>query len=282
MHSSLAQRQAGIRREDLLIVPALHDAIRMTRELEIPYLWIDSLCILQDDISDWERNSSSMDKVYGSARLTLVAAASRSCREGFLKTKGQQLLLPFRSKTQPSLGGLIQLQFKFVFTRKVGTAHDSYVDLFNTPLSRRGWTVQERLLTARQIVFGPCNVHFMCPEWQQARGARLRKNWGLAMNDLNKQTSVSYGTWSKVVHEFEYITAESFTNPSDLLPALSGLAHCFNRRFQDELMCRPLEKGAPHQPHVDPVKLQHHQQKHPSSKSSFAHPIFTSFSESTM
>lgn len=246
MHSSLARRQAGIRREDLLAVPALHDAIRMTQKLEIPYLWIDSLCILQDDISDWERNSSSMDKVYGCAKVTLVAAASRSCREGFLKVQGQQLLLPFRSKIQPTVRGLIRLQFKFAFTGKVGTPWYSYVDFYNTPLSRRGWTVQERLLAARQIIFGPCNVHFTCPNWKQSRGARLKENWDLAMSDINNtQTSVLYHTWLiRVVSEFMYITAESFTDPSDLLPALSGLAHCFNRRFQDEY-CAGHWKQAP-------------------------------------
>lgn len=50
----------------------------------------------------------------------------------------------------------------------------------------------------------------------------------------NEQASELYGTWVKVVLEFQYITAESFTNPADMLPALSGLAHSLNRRFQDE------------------------------------------------
>lgn len=231
--SSLAQRQAGIQMEDLLAVPALYDAVQMTRELEIPYLWIDSLCILQDDISDWERNCSSMDKVYGSAKVTLVAASSGSCREGFLRTKGQQLLLPYRSKTQPNLRGIIKLQFRFSLTGRLKDS--SYFDFHNTPLSRRGWAVQERLMAARRIVFGPCDVHFICPGFTLLRGGVLKMNWDLTMSEVNnEQTSVLYGTWAKVVREYQYITAQSFTNPSDLLPALSGLAHCFNRRFQDE------------------------------------------------
>lgn len=218
------------------MVPALYDAIQMTRELGIPCLWIDSLCILQDDISDWEQNSSSMDKVYGSAKVTLVAAASRSCREGFLKVKGQQLLLRLRSSTRPVLTGLTQLQFKFISTTKLGLSREVYHDFRNTPLSRRGWTVQERLLAARQIVFGPRNVHFTCPHGRQSRGSQFKQGIeNFAMSDLNKkEPSVLYGTWLQVVSEFMDITAESFTNPTDLLPAISGLAHYFNRWFQDE------------------------------------------------
>lgn len=236
--SSLAQRKAGIQSEDLLTVPALDDAIRITRKLGIAYLWIDSLCILQDDISDWERNSSSMDRVYGCAKVTLVAAASRSCREGFLRVKGKQLLLPFRSMIQPTLTGLIQIQFKFVFTGGVEEAQESHADFHNTPLSRRGWTVQERLLAARQIVFGPCNVHFDCAHFRISRldyWGELKTDRVVKMSEItNLRTSKLYEMWSKVVREFMYITAESFTEPSDILPALSGLAHGFNRQFRDD------------------------------------------------
>lgn len=66
--------------------PVLKDAVKVTRNLSIPYLWVDSLCILQDDISDWERQCRQMNDIYGKACITLIAASSSTCQEGFLQT----------------------------------------------------------------------------------------------------------------------------------------------------------------------------------------------------
>ncbi|RYP14296.1 hypothetical protein DL765_006461 [Monosporascus sp. GIB2] len=51
---SLAERQVAIR--DIEMTQVLRDAVHVTRALSIPYLWVDALCILQDNISDWERH----------------------------------------------------------------------------------------------------------------------------------------------------------------------------------------------------------------------------------
>ncbi|KAI0098129.1 hypothetical protein GGR51DRAFT_552658 [Nemania sp. FL0031] len=63
------------------------DAITVTRALDIPYLWIDSLCIIQDDEADWDSESKRMEDVYSSAYITIAATSSRSSYEGFLDTK---------------------------------------------------------------------------------------------------------------------------------------------------------------------------------------------------
>ncbi|KAI0126395.1 heterokaryon incompatibility protein-domain-containing protein [Xylariales sp. AK1849] len=80
--SSFLHRQTGIQAHDMS--PVLRDAISVTKRLSIPYLWIDSLCILQDDIADWHQQCTDMDKIYGHAEITIVAASSSSCREGFI------------------------------------------------------------------------------------------------------------------------------------------------------------------------------------------------------
>jgi hypothetical protein len=50
------------------------DAITITRELGFRYLWIDSLCIIQDDKKDWERESAKMASIYADSWLTIAAA----------------------------------------------------------------------------------------------------------------------------------------------------------------------------------------------------------------
>lgn len=61
------------------------DAIIVCRQLGIGYLWIDSLCIVQDDPTDWQHEAATMHKVYSYAEITIVATSATSSGEGFLK-----------------------------------------------------------------------------------------------------------------------------------------------------------------------------------------------------
>jgi hypothetical protein len=65
----------------------LRDAIFLTRYLGIRYLWVDCLCIVQDDNADWEREASRMADVYSNAYLTLRATRASHCGEGFLHAR---------------------------------------------------------------------------------------------------------------------------------------------------------------------------------------------------
>jgi hypothetical protein len=62
----------------------LQDAISLTRALGLSYLWIDTLCILQDDAADLEKECALMEKVYSQAEVVLVAQDAKSVYEGFL------------------------------------------------------------------------------------------------------------------------------------------------------------------------------------------------------
>lgn len=62
------------------------EAINLTRRLGVRYLWIDSLCILQGDAADWEREAPTMCQVYMSAYLTLASVASWAAAEGIYRS----------------------------------------------------------------------------------------------------------------------------------------------------------------------------------------------------
>jgi hypothetical protein len=75
---------------DLTDMPAaFRNAILVTRKLGIRYLWIDSLCILQDshDQSDWKLEDTRMAEYYGNALVTIVADYAEGDYEGFLNTR---------------------------------------------------------------------------------------------------------------------------------------------------------------------------------------------------
>ncbi|KAF0320296.1 het domain-containing protein [Colletotrichum asianum] len=80
--SNLRQRQECI---DLTTLPStFRDAVLVTRNLGVQYLWIDSLCIVQDDTADWQTESSKMAGYYSNAYLVISAAQAEDSTQGFL------------------------------------------------------------------------------------------------------------------------------------------------------------------------------------------------------
>jgi len=61
----------------------VRDAFRVCRTLDIRYLWINALCILQDSKQNWEEQSQDMSLIYEGASLTICVLASSSCMEKF-------------------------------------------------------------------------------------------------------------------------------------------------------------------------------------------------------
>lgn len=70
------------------------EAALLTRVLGVRYLWIDSLCILQDSREDWEREAPLMASVYGNAYVTIAADVAKNTNAGFLTGSTRQLHMP--------------------------------------------------------------------------------------------------------------------------------------------------------------------------------------------
>lgn len=83
--ATLSLRQSGMRLSEM--PQTFVDAIAITRHLGIRYLWIDSLCICQDDVDDWARESARMCAIYSNAHLTIAANRSSDCAGGCFHTR---------------------------------------------------------------------------------------------------------------------------------------------------------------------------------------------------
>lgn len=233
--ASYAIWQAGIETGE--ITPVLQDAILMTRKLSIPYLWVDSLCIFQDDIADWNRQCTEMDKIYGHAEITIVAAASTSCGEGFLQRRASRVQVPFRSTFSHRLQGSMWIELRSVNSNPSYSPADIHVDFNGSRLATRGWAVQERVLSTRQIVFGKLNVHFICPWNFQSIGEPLFSgafHATIHSSRAQKNVQIQYSNWAQMLGAFDHITANSFTCATDLLPSMSGIAAAFAKRLKDD------------------------------------------------
>lgn len=71
------------------LTKTFRDAVNITQNLELDYLWIDALCIIQDSISDWEKESATMSSVYGGSTINIAATGAINGDVGcFLKPEG--------------------------------------------------------------------------------------------------------------------------------------------------------------------------------------------------
>jgi hypothetical protein len=70
-----------------ILPKTLQDAIIVTSKLNIHYLWVDALCIIQDDTEDMAREISQMAQIYNSAMITIAASRAKTVDEGFLQVR---------------------------------------------------------------------------------------------------------------------------------------------------------------------------------------------------
>ncbi|KAL3608810.1 hypothetical protein FPOAC2_03821 [Fusarium poae] len=142
--TTLEAHKAGIAWSSL---PLVHrEAILTALYLGIRYIWIDSLCIIQDSHEDWLSESVRMGSVYSNAHLTIAATSSSSPSEG--------LHWPYQgARTVDIHGEMTSIRFE---------THLS-IDASSEPLNTRGWTLQEAVLPSRLVCFGKEQWLWKCP-----------------------------------------------------------------------------------------------------------------------
>ncbi|KAF1814493.1 HET-domain-containing protein, partial [Eremomyces bilateralis CBS 781.70] len=139
----------------------IQDAILVSRALNIPYIWIDALCITQDDDGkDWTEQAPKMSEIYGGSVLTLVVASEESVKDGFLKERELRYIPIPRSSNQPDNfndAGPITKVF-------LSPEWDKSNDHINGHWTNRGWTMQEGLLPSRLLHYTSSQMIWKCHE----------------------------------------------------------------------------------------------------------------------
>ncbi|KAI1350966.1 hypothetical protein F5Y01DRAFT_315249 [Xylaria sp. FL0043] len=152
-HLSLVTKKSNVTRlKDGFNVDELpktfQEAVRTAQALGIRYLWIDSLCIIQDDKEDWETEAKKMGDVYSFAYLTVAASSATSSLGGFLERSKHR-----RCATVATTNGPLRL----------AEAIDNFVeDVEDGVLNTRGWVLQERALSRRIIHFTSTQMYWEC------------------------------------------------------------------------------------------------------------------------
>jgi hypothetical protein len=164
--ATLTQRQTAIFTEELPLT--FRDAINFTRKLGFQYIWIDSLCIVQDSHEDWTIESTKMCKIYKNASLNISASAASDSQEGLFSTGNKERSLTrsiasFRSSSKKhNITGMVEI--------RPYTGSPPFKFIWDEPLHKRAWVSQESILSPRRIDFGSSQLHWYCLSTQRTEG----------------------------------------------------------------------------------------------------------------
>ena len=145
--------------QDGISIPELpmlyQDAITVCRQLEIRYLWIDSLCIIQDQELDWTREIAAMGEVYGNALCNIEAAYAADVSGRLFFSRNKTTITPFPVTVEWHQDGPLPF---FLIDLSVQLEND----MKEAPLLKRAWVLQEQLLAKRSIICSKAQLYRVC------------------------------------------------------------------------------------------------------------------------
>lgn len=200
---------------------SIQDAIFTTRKLGFRYLWIDALCIIQDCSEDKGTEISRMASIYKNALITITASSSENAAYGFLTQKIRPYCPDYEVRI-PMTSNLIGTVY--LSARPYEPDH---------PLDKRGWTLQEFMLSSRMLIFSDYELLWQCKEMDlrsvSTRGLQyLQPLESLPWTVFDNGAEPYFGSldyekhylWKTIVQQY---TDRKLTDVSDRLNAIMGI-----------------------------------------------------------
>lgn len=251
--STLDERRRGIPLPSL--PKTFQDAVAICRKLGIGYLWIDSLCIVQDSKEDWERESASMCDIYGQSYVTIAARGALNADGGCFIAREKEpppVTLGYEVPRLKTTGVMFVRDPSVSVERMVASVFDS-----------RAWILQERLLSQRVLYYGSQQVYWECMEANCRQDGKVTTGYeNKYLGEVNDKSHLNpfspvnimrqdrhlpprrledlsraeikllehkelMGRWYLCVSEY---TRRDLSFETDRLPAIAGIAKEFQRR----------------------------------------------------
>ncbi len=207
--------------EHAIIPRTISDSMQLVRNIGIRYLWVDSICIIQDDDDDKHRQIPLMGRIYGSAKLVIVAAAGSDAHAGLLGLRDGDR--PSSQRTETIDG----IEFM--------TAHPAVQDtLDRSRWKTRGWTFQEAMLSHRALVFTERQVYWCCRDatWREDienEYPLAAMKTGSLYEDQFLPETCRTKAYCQIVERF---SRRHFTNDGDALWAFAGILERLQSLFR--------------------------------------------------
>ncbi|KAF2665660.1 HET-domain-containing protein [Microthyrium microscopicum] len=208
------------------------DAITITRDLGIRYIWIDCLCILQDSPSDWLTESQNMGMLYQNSTVTISAMVSERSTHGILK--GNPPIPDPRPRKLSVCSD--KLSTIGISVERMSSNEESLRVLdMRAPLAARGWCLQESILSPRQLYYGNEQIYWRCPQgYASADGLTTGNRFPVALEpeislliykNVLAQVDTGLPNLRNVLLSYQNLVQQySSRSESDKLVAFSGLA----------------------------------------------------------
>ncbi|KAF3001587.1 hypothetical protein E8E14_003156 [Neopestalotiopsis sp. 37M] len=207
------------------------DAIEVAKSLGIYYIWIDSLCIIQQDQQDWNEQSVLMRKVYTHADCNIAASWARGGDEGCFITSDAALKHPTLVDLGCQIYGCSVYQFSPMRSNSYLSKHTCFIDndLARAPLNSRAWVIQERYMAPRQLSFTASQVYWECSKLvanEQCPTGLADEYWmatiSLWQRKLLPTSKADFRRfWTHLVEQY---SSCGLTKKTDKVIALAGLA----------------------------------------------------------
>lgn len=200
------------------------DTVTVTMWFKIRYLWIDSLCIIQDSREDWERESKRMKQIYKNSFLTIAATGAVDATGGLFVDRNPDVVRISRVRAQWSR----ELEGDYLIFN--GSLWE--FEIMNSPLMDRAWVCQERLLSARVLHFGRSQMFWECQDREACETFPeiLPPEIDPTLYDACKRLLMFKGEdsfrskWAKIVSQY---SRGSLTKCSDKCIAFAGIVEEF-------------------------------------------------------
>lgn len=241
----------------------IRDAIHVTHALGVQYLWVDTLCIIQDSEQDKRHELAQMHRIYRDAYVTIIAASAAKVSAGFLqerpaasRTKAFDIALPFPCPTTTpgapvitedlTAWGEVHLAPIHNFVKKKRIEQYSHA---SEPISARGWCMQEYMMSLRSLIFTSETLQFRCQRGTQNVGKSFYNPSGeprlpdiLFAPRLSESRALDHGShgwsdvhtaWLRVVEDY---TRRTISFPWDKLVACGAIAEAFQHVLRSDYL----------------------------------------------
>jgi hypothetical protein len=212
------------------------DAVEVAKYLNVRYLWIDSLCIIQDSEEDWKEQATLMGRVYQEALCNIGATGSTDSHGGLFQDRDPESV----HTCYITYGGqMFQLIHNEVWRCGIDEA----------PLNKRAWVVQERVLCQRMLHFGhdqifwECNEAVACEMYPNGQTSLIKHENFKEKTTIVRSLRPGFKAdipqhalahlWAAMVKRY---TSSRLTYENDKLVALSGLAKAVQSGLEDEYL----------------------------------------------
>ncbi|RYN88928.1 hypothetical protein AA0120_g7212 [Alternaria tenuissima] len=218
--------------------PTFQDAVIVARELGVSYLWIDSLCIIQDDQDDWAGHAEHMDQIYENALLVVAAVSSNNGSVPFLGAEAPSARSYYHSV---GIGPKVPDASDDGEPISCLRARRGEVRLSPTwidgPLESRAWAWQERHCAVRILSFTDVEAKWRCKvtvacECQYEDNAYEWRN----------EDEANLKNWHSWVWEY---SKRDLTYETDRLPAIASVASRLHAVLQSNYLAGLWEEELP-------------------------------------